>query len=378
MGAISFLSILMRSDALQYMKLESVTAQGDSGQRITQRELAEKLGVNQATVSRALSKGGRLSGELRARILREAERSGYRPDPVLSSLNAYRRTRRPITRGQALAWFGAMAPGEIGYEPLLFRAARARAEEMGYGMEYFWENEPGFSAARYEQIFQTRGIAGVVFGPRSQPHVRIGLKIDEVAAVMLGRSVDWPPVDRVSVDHFQTMETCYDAVRERGFRRIGLVLSEGCSERVAGVWTSSFLGRQARGADAGLVRLPVLLIEEDQEKAAVRFDAWWRRWKPDAIMTMAWRLGCVPVMRRLGVRFPGEVGVALLMVPEHEPPYMHFSGIYEPVGELAGFAADVLVGRIRNGARGIPSDRRVHLLPGRWMEGDTLKSRDGN
>ncbi|MDR1279301.1 MAG: LacI family transcriptional regulator [Opitutaceae bacterium] len=345
------------------------TTEWQEQERLTQRELAQRLGVSQATVSRALAKNTRHSEQTRSKVVEEAERLGYRPDPVLASLNAYRRTRRPILQGRSLVWFGGSpAQDRRSYEALLFPAACKRAEALGYGMEYFWENEPGYSSQRYEQIFRTRGIAGVVFGPRLQPHARIELRIDDFAAVALGRSVDWPLVDRVSVDHFQTMEACYEAIREHGFTRIGFSMTESYSERMAGLWTGAFLGQQLRNPP--LARIPPLL--DDDAHSGGKFEAWFKKWKPDAVITMGWHFGCLASLERMKVRFPKDVGVALLVVPEHEASLAGFSGIHEPVDDLARFVVDILVGRIRNNERGIPADRRVHLLPGTWFEGRTL------
>ncbi|AHF91901.1 LacI family transcriptional regulator [Opitutaceae bacterium TAV5] len=350
----------------------------ETPKRWTQRELARRLGVSQATVSRVLAKGGRHSEETRRQIMEKAGEMGYRPDPALLSLSAYRWKRRSATQ-ESLAWFGGLPPAASGYEQLLFQAARARAEVMGYGMEYFWEYEPGYSPKRYAQIFSARGIAGVAFGPRPRPHARIELEIGRFAAVTLGRSVDWPPVDRVSVDHFQTMELCYSAVRERGFVRIGFSMTENYSERTAGLWMGAFLAQQVRhygtGAARGVVKIPPLL--DDEAHSGGRFETWFRKWRPDAIITMGEDFGCLASLRRMGVRFPEDVGVALLVVPCYVPKDFPnpggFSGILEPVAGLAAFAVDILVGRIRNNERGIPKDRRVHLLPGAWHEGTTLR-----
>jgi DNA-binding LacI/PurR family transcriptional regulator len=341
---------------------------------VTQRELARRLGVSQATVSRVLAKNARHSQKMRETVTEAAVRLGYRPDPVFANMNEYKRLRRAVRR-QTLAWFSAMPYGAGQYETMLFQAARARAEALGYGMDYFWEHDPGYSSKRYEQIFSTRGIAGVIFGPRTQPHARVEMEIDHFAAVAMGRSVDWPPVDRVSTDHFQTMTLCYDSVRARGFRRIGFSLAKSYSERVDGVWTAAFLGQQLR--NPGLPKIPPLL--DDDPSASGNFKAWFRKWKPEALITMGWHFGHLGALRRMGLRFPEVVGVALLVVPcyvpEDFPALNGFSGILEPLSGLAAFAVDILVGRIRNNERGIPADRRVHLLPGTWTEGTTLREK---
>ena len=53
---------------------------------VTILDIAEKLGVHKSTVSYALSGKGRVSPEMRARILSFAEEIGYQPDPLAQRL----------------------------------------------------------------------------------------------------------------------------------------------------------------------------------------------------------------------------------------------------------------------------------------------------
>lgn len=336
--------------------------------RLTQRELARKLGVSQATVSRALAHHSRHSEETRLRVRQTAGTLGYRPDPVLASLNAYRRTRRPITRGQSLAWFGATPPDEASYETILFKAARRRAEALGYGLDYFREHTPDTTLERFEAIFAARGIAGVIFGPRPLPHARVELNIESLAAVAMGRSVQWPPVDLVSTDHFQTMEICFGRLHELGYRRIGFVLTRAYNARVAGIWNGSYFNQQRSRPGAN-----VLPPFQGDDFADGRFDAWWRSRRPDAVITMAGPVGCLGELRKRKLSPPRDLGVALLVVPEPAPASARHAGIVEPVDQLAHLAVDVLVARIRNNERGIPAERRVHLLPGAWRDGASVR-----
>src|SRR4029079_4531165 len=61
------------------------------GQRVTLQTIADAVGVSRATVSNAYNRPGRLSAELRARILAAADAHGYaRPDPVARRLRTGR------------------------------------------------------------------------------------------------------------------------------------------------------------------------------------------------------------------------------------------------------------------------------------------------
>ena len=72
--------------------------------RVTTRDIAERLEISQAAVSLALRSSREISPALCKRVQETAENMGYRPDPLLSSLSHYRRSKTPMTVGQALAW----------------------------------------------------------------------------------------------------------------------------------------------------------------------------------------------------------------------------------------------------------------------------------
>ena len=340
-----------------------------ANERLTQRELADRLGVSQASISRALAGNHRHSAKLLTLVKREAQKAGYRPDPVLACLNAYRRTRRPIAKGGSLIWFGATRPGERGYEGILYRLAKKRSEQLGYGLDYQWRFEKGMGMDRFRQICKARGVAGLILGPQPEAHAKLEVDVSDVAAVAIGRSVDWPAVDLVAADHFQTMERCFQGLLDLGHRRIGFALTSVYNERVARLWSGAFLAQQYRNSQ--MTDIPPLL--EDVSQNPAKFKSWFRKWKPDAILTMAWQFGCLSAMEKNRIAYPRDVSLALLVVPRYDIALSHYSGICEPVESIARLAVDVLVGRIRNNETGLASERRIHLLPGRWTDGVTAQ-----
>lgn len=75
----------------------------------TLNDIAKELGVNKATVSKAISGKGNLSAETRARILEFIDKCGYRPNAVAQSL-ARNRTYN----------IGLMMPGDTGVFDVAF------------------------------------------------------------------------------------------------------------------------------------------------------------------------------------------------------------------------------------------------------------------
>src|SRR5436305_14104955 len=74
------------------------------GPRVSLRDIAAEIGVSHVTVSLALRGDVRISVARRSEIAAAAERLGYRPDPTLASLSAYRQAKKPVEIRSTIAW----------------------------------------------------------------------------------------------------------------------------------------------------------------------------------------------------------------------------------------------------------------------------------
>src|ERR1017187_4344007 len=72
--------------------------------RVTVRDIARRLNVSHATVSRSLREDRRISEPVRQKVKLMAKEMGYRPDPMLSALAHYRRGNTNAPIGAELAW----------------------------------------------------------------------------------------------------------------------------------------------------------------------------------------------------------------------------------------------------------------------------------
>ena len=91
-------------------------------ERTTIKDIAAAAGCSGATVSMALRHHPRIPHGTRARIESLAARMGYRPDPMLSSLIAYRLNRRPHPLRSVLAFVdnSALRSNTWQTSPILF------------------------------------------------------------------------------------------------------------------------------------------------------------------------------------------------------------------------------------------------------------------
>ena len=133
----------------------------DPSHPCTMRTLAEQLGISVMTVSRALRNAPGVRRETRDRVIRTAAKLGYRPDPSLGVLNAYRHGRRTREVCETLAFLTNFStPSQwkkVGTFARYFEGASRRATLLGYRLEAFWLGAPGLSPRRSSQILRVTG-----------------------------------------------------------------------------------------------------------------------------------------------------------------------------------------------------------------------------
>lgn len=336
--------------------------------RVTQRDLARHLNISQVTVSRALSKNPHVSDATRQKILEAARELGYQPDPVLSSLNAYRRTRQPIEKGQTLAWItGQQEKHSIPF----YQGALQQAAHYGYRLEMFNPNAEHMTPARVMKILYNRSVSGLIFAPRRNPHTELNIKLDNFCAVGIGYTLQSPVVDRVITDHHHNLMVSFNHLYEAGYRRIGMTTTLNTEKRVEGRRISSFLYQRQLHPDVEVI--PIVQYINEPETIMKSVTAWIREHRPDAIICHNPLV--FNICSDLGLRIPEDIAVVSIARSDRWENYETCSGIDELCPEIGAMAVDTLVSLIRNNEYGIPAKRRIHMLEGKWNPGQTMRHR---
>jgi LacI family transcriptional regulator len=340
------------------------------------RSLAALTGFSLGTVSMALRDDPRIAPETRALILEAASTQGYVPDPLLAGrMNRIRRRsaqRSPVKLAHVVAWDRL----ESYYEFAPFRdfraGAAARAAEFGYELEDFLLDELQMSPQRLAGILRTRAIPGVLLAPVQYPESIQGilasgkpwLKLDFTAYATIGHSLNFPRISRTVHDHAGALELACAQLRSRGYRRIGIVLSEIMHQRVHGRWLAGWVCAQPDPFNA-----PRPLISPDLADPA-GFDTWLRRETPDAIITCDWD-AVHHHFERLGLRAPADIGLVDLQWLSSDSPR---AAVDQSNHEVGAAAIDVILAQINRHERGEPATPKTVLVPGRWVDGPTLRS----
>ncbi len=339
------------------------------------RSLAALTGFSLGTVSMALRDDPRIAPRTRALILKTAAAQGYAPDPLLAGrMNGIRRrsaSRAAVKLAHVVAWNRLESYYE--FSPFRdFRAgAAARAAEFGYELEDFLLDEIHMSPQRLAGILRTRSIPGVLLAPVQRPetiHARLAagqpwLPLDFTAYATIGHTLDLPRISRTVHDHAGALELACSQLHARGYRRIGLVLSDIMHHRVHARWLAGWVCAQSDPFNAPRPLIAPTLAD------ASRFDDWLRREKPDVIITCDWDVVRLH-LERLRLRTPADIGLVDLQWVSTGSPR---AAVDQCNHEVGAAAIDIILAQINRHERGEPAIPKTVLVPGRWIEGPSLR-----
>ncbi len=338
-----------------------------SSPRITIRDLAKQLQLSHATVSMALRNHPQIAAETKRRVKEEAARCGYRPEPMLSALAAYRQMKKPPVYHGTLAWlFNKMSRKELFSTPvykLYYEGACARAKSLGFHVEEFHLDATDMSPARMSDILLARGVQGILVPPQSQPNSRLEMRWEYFSSVTFGFSLIQPQLHMVGSTQYRIGMATTRKLQELGYERIGFFASDDFDLRTDSNFSAGF---HIASLNAPVSRrIPPLLVRnvDPQSKNRERIRSWVTRWEVDAVVCVS---GMQPGFLEAGYKIPGDFAVALL---GWQDVYPDFAGMDEQGFLIGAAAVDCVVGMIHRGERGVPEVPYRLLIEGKWRDG---------
>lgn len=330
--------------------------------------IAKHAGVSTSTASRALHGHPLLARDTVERVKAAAVALGYHANPLLSNVMRSVRARGRAVHLGSIAYltFHDTTNGWRANPTFsaFLEGARARAHELAFSFEPVWAAQPGLTAQRLTAILRSRGVAGVIIGPR--PIMPIGPILDWSAFSIASVGVPLPGtvLHQAGSHYLRSMQCLISALVARGYRRVGMALTR---ERVPPTdhgWLAGFTLYQQSIAPADQIPL---LVTDGYDLAALR--RWVREHRPDVLIGQ--RADVVEkLIPQLGLKIPEEIGFALLSRPK---------GLSAPAGmdqlpELIGAAAmDLVANQIACAESGLPRHPRFVLVEGEWVDGPTVR-----
>ncbi|MEV4555623.1 LacI family DNA-binding transcriptional regulator [Kitasatospora sp. NPDC049285] len=302
-------------------------------------EVAKKVGVSEATVSRVLNEKPGVSEATRAAVLTALDVLGYERPTQL--------------RGERARLIGLVLP-ELGNPifPAFAEAVGGALAGQGFTPVLCTQTAGGVSEADYVDLLLEQHVSGVVFfgGLYAQgdaPHEHYQrLAERSLPTVLLNAAIEHLDFPRVSCDDAVAVEQAVGHLRQLGHRKIGIVL--GPADHVPSQ-------RKLAAARATMERLGLELPEEHVERALFSLEG------GQAATTRLLRqgvtgvvcasdplaLGAVRAVRRAGLAVPDDVSVvgyddsSFMMCTD--PP---LTTVRQPIEAMGRAVVDLLVGEI--------------------------------
>jgi LacI family transcriptional regulator len=349
-------------------------------------DVAKSAGVHVTTVSLAIRNHPRLPEPTRRRIQGLAARMGYRPDPILRALIAYRgrsmARRNEPTLAYITNWNTRLGWKHVTAHPDFFAGAQRMANQLGYKLEHFWMREPGLSQGRLSVVFVARGIAGLIIASHGR-EMGDALQLDwrSFSAVKIDYFPHQPVLHNVTNNQCDTIRLAMQKVLSAGYRRIGFVMHRGWDHSVDHLWTAGYLCEQQHLRVGE--RLPSHIfpgpnpIERwfTESNAPVEADfepfrKWMERHRPEVIISKGSFVR--PLLKKMGLRVPDDVAFVDVFLENFDGS---IAGVRQNHEEVGAAAVEILAGQLQHNKFGIPEIPTTTFVDGTWFNGTTCPVR---
>lgn len=341
---------------------------------VTQKDIAEKLGLDHSTVSLALRNSSKISKAKCELIQKTASEMGYCLNAAAANLAKHRSasSKAPVTA--ALAWLNCWPDPKRLHElqefELYWQNAKETASRFGYSLEEFVV-EGEMTLERVERIMLARGIQGILVPPHivSAGGVAVDFKSldwNKFSVLRFGRSVKYPASHLVAADQLGNMILAFNEVTKRGYERIGMVDLATHINRNS--FDAGFMKAQEFSEMEG--HLPIFRMDTaDLLSNLSAFKEWLDKEQPDAVIAATG--GVTDLIEAAGYTIGKDIGVAAMSVLDTRID----AGIYQNSEEIGRVAALSLIGQIQDNDKGVPQLYRQILVPGSWVDGESLPDR---
>lgn len=345
-------------------------------------EVAKQAGVHVTTVSLALRNHPSLPESTRQRLQALAEKMGYRRDPALHALIAYRRQARRRKDEPILAyitnwdtewgWKHSVAHDEF------YAGAEEKAHDLGYRLEHFWLGEPKLTHQRMSDILFARGITGVIIAShRYEVDTELRFDWDRFSAVKIDFFPHEPTLHNVTNDQRAIVRLAMRRVIAAGYRRIGFVFPGVWDRGVDLAWSAGYLAEQQYLSPDE--RIPMLVISDavatSVTPAAAKdrdaFERWFRRHRPEALISYAPFV--LPRLQAMGLSVPEDVAFVDILLTDGQD--RRIAGVRQNSRRVGELAVEILAGQLQQNTFGIPKFPTATLVEGTWFDGASLPLR---
>lgn len=348
----------------------------DFNTRVTIRQVAQEAAVSSATVSMVLKGDQRISENTQQRVMRAVEKLGYRPDPALSALAAYRHHQRHKQNYDVIGFidtFEDFAPqgGRTWFADYL-SGLRNQCERYGYVFESYSASQG--NTTKHRQLTRklyNRGIRGIVIGPFKDQTTALDLDWSKFSVVATSVSNESSGLPYAAHDFLRSFALVGKKLLELGYQRIAFVQPIDIEERLDYRWVAAYLRETYRHRENAERFLPPWLMDPiENHHDYSKFAQWIDQNQPDVIITSRHTL-FAQWFKSIGIRVPEDIGLVGLQV---EADQKGFSGIAQNTEFCGQLTIDLLHSMLLRREVGQPSSTYNINVSGEWVPGKMVRA----
>ena len=333
--------------------------------RITMKDVAASVGVHQTTVSLALRNHPSIPKATREKIHEAARLLGYKPDPMLSSLIAYRQhhqeNKAPPTIGYIMDLEGDAQLRNSQPRMLFLQSAKRRANELGYKIEPFYYSPGNYSSKSLDRILLTRNISGLIIAAFTHK-TDLSLSWEYYSVIKIEMLPFNLRFDVVENNQMQATRLAIEKAGEKGYRRVGMVTGEHDEAHTRNLFSAGYYVGQTIFPEAD--RIPLKVIPgKDLEQDCAEIISWLKQYEVEVMVTN-W-IELIPKMDEIRRRSGRDVVLYPLDIDHFDESQTGVLQNHEAVGR---YAVDRVTGLMRTNQRGMVDYPTVHLIDSLWKE----------
>lgn len=306
--------------------------------RVTIKDIAEKLGLATSTVSLALKDHPGISQKTREKVKKMAKKMGYVPDPMAKAL----------ATGKSMM-VGVLAPHLLSFVPELLKGIEKALEKsnMGLLLRTYEDNEAKLTEV--VEFLIEKGVEGIIAVVGVPHHIKIVTATTDLPVIFVSGAVQKAPGILITVDGFSgTFEaTCH--LIKQGRKKI---------VHLAGPPTYSYRGRnypypatveRKKGYEAamGMAGMEPIVYHTgfSVEEGYKITQLIWKEEKPDAIVAAAdyIAIGAMKFLLSNNIKIPDDVAITGFDdLPVCEMLYPSLSSVRIPAKNMGEIAVTML------------------------------------
>ncbi len=336
--------------------------------KVTIKDIARKLNLTAATVSRALNNNPRISDSTKKSVAALAEKLNYRPNKVASSLRSGKtHTIGVIIPSAGISFFGSVIQG-----------LESIANTHGYHILLYQSNEsPAYEIKAIEAYIGAKvdGILASIAKETMDFSHYLELKQRNIPLVFFDRTKDSLKIPSVVIDDFKGAYMATEHLIKQGYKRIAHISGQQhlkiFKDRLSGY--KAALQDNDFDMDEKLIYSGDVSIEAGKEAAGHFFSL---PHPPDAIFAVEdyTALGVMKAAKEMKIKVPSELGVigfANESFCEHISPSL--SSIDQQTVDMGKEAFKLLLELIDDTEKGHMKKSKVILEPIPYFRESTAK-----